>query len=312
MSFPRLPRTASGEVLLICTHYEDGRALWGELPKETGGAREGDVLVLDGGSGRDGGVRLRVAEDPAWDRVYGGNVPALVADDGPLPPVAVLADVSVAYGGRGPLLVDLAVTPGRGVRVPADRLGEILSAVLDFSLTFDALVRDMDRVGLYQGDDGRPLLPVPTAPRRTSFPALPATGAALLVRTSFDDEDGWRALLDGLGGVDEDGMIGADIDHEEIDADRCPLTALVVDDRAFEALRHDQVSALVPPGEETVLVALADADTFAGEERPLIAVDLYDTPGQPAVLPCHEVGSLAANLEIANMDFSDFVPVDGE
>ncbi|MGW2705326.1 DUF6924 domain-containing protein [Streptomyces sp. NPDC001340] len=302
MSFPGLPEPAPGEALLVCTYYTDGKALWGGLLSGIGGRREGDVLVLGGG-----GVRLRLAENHGWDHLYGGNVPALVPSGGLVPPVVVLADISVVYGGDGPLLVDLAAIPGRGVRVPAARLGEILAALLGGTLAFDDLVRDMDKYGMYQGDGGRPAFTAPTTPSRRSFPALPSTAAALLVRTSFDDEDRWRALLDELGGADEDGWVGADLDPDEIDVEHYPLEALVVDDHAFEDLLPGQVPALIPPEEHTTLVALADARTFAEPGRPLTVVDLYDTPGQTAVLPCSMVGSMACNLEIGNMDFHEFV-----
>ncbi|MFE2102195.1 DUF6924 domain-containing protein [Streptomyces sp. NPDC059468] len=302
MSFPGLPRPAPGEVLLISTCYEDGKALWGGLLNEIGGHREGDVLVL-GGSG----ARLRPVEDRGWDDLHGGNVPALVSGGGLVPPVVVLADIPVVYGGGGPLLVDLAAIPGRGVRAPSARLGEILAALLGGVLAFDDLVRDMDKYGVYQGDGGRPAFPAPTLPTGRSFPALPSTAAALLVRTSFDDEHGWRSLLDELGGADEDGWVGTDPDPDETDVEHYPLGALVVDDRAFADLLPGQVPALIPPGEHTTLVALADARTFAEPGRPLTVVDLYDTPGQTAVLPCSIVGSMACNLEIGNMDFHEFV-----
>ncbi|GAA0318805.1 hypothetical protein NE235_07040 [Actinoallomurus spadix] len=306
MSLPELPRPEPGDVLLVCTSYEDGTPLWGGLFSEVGGRREGDVLVLG-----DGGVRLRLVEGGEWDDLRGGNVPALVPGDGPVTPVVVLADDSVVYGGDGPLLVDSAVAPGRGVRVSSDRLGEILAALLGGALAFDDLVRDMDVYGMYQGDGGRPAFPAPAAPPHRDHPALPATDAALLVRTCFDDEEGWRALLDELGGADEDGWVGADLDPDEIDVEHYPLTARVVDDRAFEGLTAGQVPALVPPGEDTILVVLADARTFAEPDRPLTVVDLDDTPGQAAVLPCRMVGSMACNLEIGNMDFHEFVAEDG-
>ncbi|MFE7802170.1 DUF6924 domain-containing protein [Nocardia sp. NPDC057440] len=310
MSFPKLPQPEPGEVLLVCTCYEDGKALWGGLLDKIGGSREGDVLVVGGSE-----VRLRPLEDSGWDFLHGGNVPALVADAGPVPPVVVLADIPVVYGGDGPLLVDLAAIPGRGVRVPPDRLGEILAALLGGALAFDHLVRDMDVSGMYQGDGGRPAFPAPAAPPHRSFPALPSTAAVLLVRTSFDDEEGWRALLDELGGADEDGWVGAELEPDEIDAEHYPLTALVVDDRTFDGLLPGEVPALVPPPEErteerTTLVVLADARTFAEPGRPLIVVDLHDTPGQAAVLPCRMVGSMACNLEISNMDFYEFVAVE--
>lgn len=302
MSFPELPAPAPGEVLMVCTCYEAGSAMWGGLLEEIGGRREGDVLLV-----QEGRARLHLVEDRGWNYLHGGNLPALVPAGRPAPPVAVLADIPVVYGGAAPLLVDLATIPGRGVRVPPARLGEILTALLGGALTFGHLVSDMDVDGIYQGEGGRPAFLAPP-PLRTSFPALPSTATALLVRTCFDDEEGWRALLAELGGADEEGWVGADLNPHEIDVDRYPLTALVVDDRAFEHLRPGQVPALVPPEEHTTLVALADATTFAEAGEPLTVVDLYDTPGQPAVLPCRMVGSMASNLEIANMDFRDFVP----
>ncbi|MGW7426975.1 DUF6924 domain-containing protein [Streptomyces sp. NPDC054813] len=304
MSFPEFPQPAPGEVLLVCTCYEDGRALWGGLLDEIGGRREDDGLVLG-----SRGVRLRMVEDSGWDFLHGGNIPALVPDSSPVPPVVVVADIPVVYGGAGPLLVDLAAIPGRGFRIPSARLGEILVGLLGGALAFDDLVRDMDRCGTYQGDGGRPAFPTPTLPRR-SFPLLPSAAAALLVRTCFDDEVGWQALLGELGGTDADGWVGADLDPDEIDVEHYPLTALVVADPAFEGLQPGQVPALVPPEEHTTLVALADARTFAEPGRPLTVVDLYDSPGQQAVLPCREVGSMACNLEIANMDFYEFVAED--
>jgi hypothetical protein len=312
MSFAELPHPAPADVLLVSACYEDGAPLWGELLDEVGGRRDGDVLVLEGGEdGKGGGVRLRLVEDGAWDHLLGGNVPALVPDGGRVPPVVVLADIPVAYGGDDPLLVDLAAVPGRGVRVASARLGEILAAVLTGRLAFEDLVRDMDVYGTYEGDGGRPAFPTPTAPSSRSFPVLPAIEGSLLVRTSFDDEEGWRALLDELGGTDESGRVGHDLDVDRMDVDHYPLTALVVDDRAFEGLLPGQVPALVPPGEDTTMVVLADARTFAAPGRPLTAVDLYDVAGNSAVLPCRDIGSMACNLDIANMDFSDFVAVEG-
>ena len=307
MPFPELPRSAPGEVPLVCVCYEDDEASWGGLLDELGGRGDGDVLTLGGGE-----VRLRLVEGSGWENLLGGNVPALVPGGGhPVPPVVVLADIPVVHGGDGPLLVDLAAIPGRGVRVPSSRLGGILAALRGGTLAFDDLVRDMDARGMYEGDAGRPAFPAPTVPSPRSFPTLPSTAQALLVRTSFDDERGWRALLDELGGTDENGVLGTHLDPDEIDVERYPLEALVVDDRAFEDLRPGQVPALVPPGEDTTLVALADAGTFAGPGRPLTIVDLYDTPGQATLLPCGVVGSLACNLEIGNMDFHEFVAVEG-
>ncbi|WP_433143583.1 DUF6924 domain-containing protein [Actinomadura nitritigenes] len=61
------------------------------------------------------------------------------------------------------------------------------------------------------------------------------------------------------------------------------------------------------PDVHTTMVALADAEALADPARPLLVADLYDTPGQVARVPLDEAGSMAADLEIANMDFADLV-----
>ncbi|RSN52208.1 DUF6924 domain-containing protein [Actinomadura sp. WAC 06369] len=306
MSFPELPPAADGEVLLVSSCYAGEEAQWGGVLGEVAGCRHGDVLVL--GSGE---VRLRLVANTGWGLLYGGNLPALVPAEGAASPVVVLVDDRMVYGGGGPLLVDLALIPGRAVRVRSDSLREVLAAMLDGALTFDDLVRDMDTSGVYQGGDGRPAFPAPVWKPHRNFPGLASTAEALLVRTSFEDEDGWQALLAEFGGIDEDGWVGADLAPSDFDVEDYPLAALVVDDRTFEGLHPGQVPALVPPGNPPTLVALADTRTFTDSGRPLTVVDLYDTPGQLAVLPWHRVGSMACNLQIANMDFHDYVAREG-
>lgn len=298
MSYPMLPIPATGEVLLVSTCYKDDRALWDEVLQTLGGHRDGDVLVL-----ADEGVRLRLVENPLWNSLYGGNFPALVPA-GSQAPVVALADIPAAYGGGAVLLVDLREIPGRGVRVPTESLDRVLAGLFAGTLRFDELVEGMDRYGDFQGDGEEPATPTPTDVIRTSFPPLPAIEATLLVRTDFNDEHGWRNLLDGLGELDHENRTHADFDN--LDEGEVGFEALVVDDREFESLQPGQVPALVPPKADVTMVALADAVTLADPDLPLLVVDLYDTPGQAIRIPLAEVGSMAANLEISNMDFSEF------
>jgi hypothetical protein len=295
MSYPKLPAPVPGEVLLICAFYEEDKPRWDGVLRALGGRRDGDTLTL-----ADGGVRLRLAEDPRWDYLHGGNFPALLPEGSPAPPIAVLVDLAASYSDFV-LLVDLRDIPGRGVRVMPKQLGPVLADVLDGSLPFDELVCGMDRLGIYQGDGGPPTTPAPTTVIRSSFRRLPITGGTLLVRTDFADDQGWRSLMDALGDPDEDPA------DEEFDEDNVKLDALVVDDRRYEHLQPAQVPALVRPNEHTTMVALADATTLADPTHPLLVVDLYDTPGQVTRIPLGEAGVMAVNLEISNMDFADFV-----
>lgn len=298
MSYPMLPIPAAGEVLLVSTCYEDGSARWEQVLQTLGGHRDGDVLVL-----ADEGVRLRLVENSLWDSLYGGNFPALVPT-GSQAPVVALADIPAAYGGGAVLLVDLREIPGRGVRVPTESLDRVLAGLFAGTLRFDELVEGMDRYGDYQGEGEVPATPTPTDVIRTSFLQLPAIEATLLVRTDFNDEHGWRALLEGLGELDDENR--THVDFDELDEGDAGFEALVVDDREFESLQPGQVPALVPPKADVTMVALADAVTLADPDVPLLVVDLYDTPGQAIRIPLAEAGSMAANLQISNMDFAEF------
>ncbi|WP_069167270.1 DUF6924 domain-containing protein [Nocardia altamirensis] len=303
MSYPKLPQPHPGEVLLVCTSYDDDTAHWGDLLDGITGRREGDVLIVG-----DSGVRLRLIEDWMWDSVRGGHFPARLPRTSS-PPFIIVGDSAAAYG-TAPLLVDLAVIPGRGVRVPLDRLGEILSTLLSGTLTFDHLVSEIDVHGTYQGNGGRPAFPaLPTAPRRVPFPKLPSTDGVLLVRTFFGTDEGWHTLLDELGGVDDQGWVGADTNFDETDTQFSPLTALTIDHRAFKGLLPGHTPALVPGHAPTTL--LADARTFTQPDRPLLAVDLRDAPGRHTVLPRRMVGLMAGALEIGEADFDSYVAMEG-
>ncbi|CAM5607972.1 DUF6924 domain-containing protein [Streptomyces griseorubiginosus] len=312
MALPAIPRLTPGEVPWVCACYEEGEACWGAQLDTIGDWRHGDVVDLE-----VDGVRLRMVENPAWAGLRAGNIPALLPVGCPIPPVAVMADVPAVYGEGGPLLVDLKQIPGRGVRVLGDWLRGILAALQGGGLDFDDLVRGMDRYGMYQGDGGQPAFPTPTTAASRAFPALPASEEALLVRTCFEDEDGWRALLDQFGGVDERGRIGAGVEMNSHNMNAFPLRALAVDDWRFQGLCPGQVPALVAPTDSTAdegvesspLVLLADARTFSEPGGPLTAVDLCDTPGMSTAVPRGAVATMVCDVEINNLDFCDFVAI---
>ncbi|HEX2312332.1 MAG TPA: hypothetical protein VHJ17_01265 [Thermomonospora sp.] len=293
MPYPKLPVPAPGEIPLVCAYYQGRRANWGDVLDALDGRRDADTVVLG-----TSGIQLRKIEDHRWDHLLGGNVPALVQEDTAVPPVVLVVDSFTVYGGDVVLVVDMRDVPGRGVRVGPDRLGHVVTGLLSGDLPFDHLVQGMDSYGVYQGDGGARRTPTPTGVMRTSFPQLPATESTLLVRTDFTDDHAWRALAE---------PIEEFTDYHHVDDEDMPLEAQVVDDRAFEHLQPGQVPALVPPHQHTTMVALADATTLSDPTHPLLVVDLYDTPGQATRIPLSEAGTMAVNLELANMDFADFV-----
>lgn len=301
MSYPMLPPTQAGEVLLVATRNAGGsQAEWDHVADALGGRwDEDDVLVL-GGSG----IRLRGVKDPRWDRLRGGSFPALVPE-GSQAPVVVRAGIAVTCGADPVLLIDLREVPGRGVRVPAGSLARVLGGLGEGTIRFDELVHAMDVTGTYLGGGPAPSNPTPTAVIRSGFPQFPeADEVTLLVRTDFSDPDGWRALLSELGGVNERNM--TEMDFDRLEDEEPTLDSLVVDDRAFASLQPGQVPALVPPGTHFTMVALADDVAMADPARPLLVVDLHDAPGHAIRVPLNVVGAMACNLEIANMDFHDY------
>lgn len=297
MPYPQLPVPERDEVLLISTCYEDGGTEWDEALRALAGRWDEEVVAVENCR-----ARLRPVENAQWDSLHGGNLPGLLPEGSPAPPVVAVVDIPVVYGGGDVLLVDLRDIPGRGVRVPSDGIGPVLENLMSGSLRFDELVRGMDRLGVYQGDGGVGVT-TPTTVLRTSFPRLPVSDSTLLVRTDFGDDRSWRGITDSLGEPDEgDRLPTGDAFYE-----KWGLGALVVDDREFAHLQPGQVPALVRPDGHTTMVALADATTMEDPAHPLFVVDLYDTPGQAARVPLAEVGSMAINLEIANTEFASFV-----
>lgn len=198
------------------------------------------------------GVRLRLIVDPRFERwtpdsinyLRGGDVPALIPPGDVRPPIAVLDDVAADSGYAEPLLVDLVDIPGRGIRVLGGKFDEVLHALLTGKMVFDDLIRDMDSGGVYQGYGGVPAVSALTTSTRRAYPPLPVCEKTLLVRTCFDDDEGWHRLLERLGGIDANGWLNAEPDLDDFlygSTRELPLTALVVDDHEFEGLQPAQV-----------------------------------------------------------------------
>lgn len=114
---------------------------------------------------------------------------------------------------------------------------------------------------------------------------------SLVLRTDFSDDTAWRALK-------------AAIESQE----EYPSATYVSDPRyagvTVQALVDADAAA--SDDDKVTYLFLADATTMTDDERPLLAVDLYDEPGRTFRLPPRCYAEVSANLSIANMDFAEF------
>ncbi|SDF60457.1 DUF6924 domain-containing protein [Streptomyces griseoaurantiacus] len=115
---------------------------------------------------------------------------------------------------------------------------------------------------------------------------LSGTDFSPLLRTDFTDDAAWRTLLD--------------------DIDKSWLT--VMDDPSHEGFSPDRLLALVPDGSRYPALVVADRDTFRGEERTLLLVDVREEPGRTfrAAVP-DAFDSALGNLAIDNQTFDDYL-----
>lgn len=124
---------------------------------------------------------------------------------------------------------------------------------------------------------------------------LPHSDRPLVLRTTFGDEDAWRALQEAI--------------HQPVDGFQAQVTCLSrVEDAGISSVD------LLAAGAGTcgqAIVVLADAIAFQPPEHPLLVVDLIDQPGRTFRCPVAALWSVENNLSLGNMDFSDFLAATG-
>jgi hypothetical protein len=156
-------------------------------------------------------------------------------------------------------------------------------------------VWDSDREGVFVPAHiaGR-ASPDPQAAIRRSAPViggtLPATPAALVLRTDFSDDAAWDA-------------VGAASAAESPEGFMAGLS--FVSDPAFADMTVEQVAALTTASYRTFLF-IADHVTVADPEMPLVAVDMHDEPGRWFRVAADRIWSVENNLSLANMYFREF------
>ena len=119
---------------------------------------------------------------------------------------------------------------------------------------------------------------------------LPATQAALVLRTDFSDDAAWDAVC-AASVVESSEGFSANLSF--------------VSDPAFGGLTGEHVAALASESNRRFLF-LVDHVTVTDPEMPLVAVDLHDKPGRWFRVTPGRMWAVENNLSIANMDFRDF------
>jgi hypothetical protein len=120
---------------------------------------------------------------------------------------------------------------------------------------------------------------------------LPTTQSTPVLRTDFSDDRRWEAVRAAIETPNEDDF-RAYVDY--------------LDDPAYRDLTPEQVLALVPVEFEHAIVIVADATALAGEEVPLLVIDVADERGRMLRVTVEELWGIENNLSIANMDFVEF------
>lgn len=141
---------------------------------------------------------------------------------------------------------------------------------------------------------------------------LPATDAALFVRTDFGDAEAWDAICTEIRQPPEDMMaafvqfaeVNAMIGQEVGEGPQANLT--IVDDLEFADLSPAQLVERLPADSHQTFFFVVDHESMTSEEHSILVVDVSDQKGQTFRATPEQVQRIENNLSIANMDFADF------
>ncbi len=148
---------------------------------------------------------------------------------------------------------------------------------------------------------------------------LPATDAALFVRTDFGDSDAWEAICNEIRQPPEDvmsafaqfaavnAMIGQDV------GEKPEANLTIVDDPAFADLTPEQLVDRLPAGRHQTFLFIVDHESMTKADHPILVLDLAEQKGRTFRSAPAQIQAIENNLSIANMDFADFADaVDSE
>lgn len=119
---------------------------------------------------------------------------------------------------------------------------------------------------------------------------IPRSRDSLVLRTDFSDESAWQAVCAAI-----EKPVGQFRAHVEF-----------CSDLRNDGLTVEQIVLLCPKGSHHAYLFVVDHVALTHPERPILVVDLYETPGRTFRVVPSEMWGVENNLFLANMDFSEF------
>lgn len=142
---------------------------------------------------------------------------------------------------------------------------------------------------------------------------LPRTDAIPVLRVDFADPSGWERLVEAL----RTPVTTEENSQDAVDYERATAYVTPIDEGDYRDLRPESVIAMAPGtghGLPYDHAYLADAETFAADDLPLLCIDLRVDDAvddawpreKPFRVPALQVAIVEVNDSIANMFFHEF------
>ncbi|WP_216893309.1 DUF6924 domain-containing protein [Nocardia alni] len=127
--------------------------------------------------------------------------------------------------------------------------------------------------------------------------ALPETVKSLLIRTDFSDQQAWESCR---SAIDASAMEASDVSIEE--------DVEILDDPENSDLTVEQLLALESLEDtDHTYVMLADRETMASAEHPILLLDLFeDQRGATVRVASCELGDVVGNVDNGNITIADY------
>jgi hypothetical protein len=119
---------------------------------------------------------------------------------------------------------------------------------------------------------------------------IPSTETALLIRTDFSNQSGWKSLAAAVCQPPDPFMFNLEI----------------VDDPANSGVAVESLIEALPEDNPHSFMVIADNIAISQTDHPLLVVDLFEERGRQFRAIATEIASIENNLSIANMGFEEF------